>query len=430
MTSFLKSVAENIVVGITATMSFFGLSPEPRHIATPTEVVALPPAPVDTNAPIVTTSIQTQTPVTQTQPTERPTSRPPAQPSKPVFVPPTIPPSLKLPELPVTVDDVKETIIDEVRDIIKENPSPAPAPTPSPTPAPVPTPAPTPTPVTPPVAPTKPSTKLESVLVNIICTNTNGNATTASTGSGVIVSPNGVVITNAHVAQYFLLENYSRPGYMNCTLYQKNNPTQGYTADILYIQSEWVNKHYDVISSKNPRGTGEDDYAFIVINGSNNPRFGLPAQFPYATISLDKEAYEIGQSVAVGGFPGAPSSILELSQAGNLATDTTKIVDVFTLAKNSVDVISTGSTHVAQRGASGGGVFQDGNLIAITVTTSGTGQNTKINALTTDYINRDLKSDTGAGISGIISGNPLTKSANFIQNEAPEMAELLGGQLK
>ncbi|MBP9748490.1 MAG: hypothetical protein KBD17_02640, partial [Candidatus Pacebacteria bacterium] len=102
----------------------------------------------------------------------------------------------------------------------------------------------------------------------------------------------------------------------------------------------------------------------------------------------------------------------------------------FTLSKNSVDVISTGSTHVAQRGASGGGVFKDGNLIAITVTTSGTGQNTKINALTMNYVNRDLKSDTGSGISSIISGNPLAKSAEFIENEVAEMAQLLGSQLK
>jgi S1-C subfamily serine protease len=41
--------------------------------------------------------------------------------------------------------------------------------------------------------------ELENILVNIICTEKKGNYVTANTGSGVIVSSSGIVMTNAHV---------------------------------------------------------------------------------------------------------------------------------------------------------------------------------------------------------------------------------------
>lgn len=264
-------------------------------------------------------------------------------------------------------------------------------------------------------------TKIEDVVVNIICTSKQGNFTSAQTGSGVLVSSTGVVLTNAHVAHPFLLENHT------CLLYQKNNPYFGYRASLLYIQEEWVKKNRDIVTNTNPRGTGEDDYAFLLITSNSNPGGYMPSKFPYAKVSTDKAIYEVGQPISVGGFPGAPATLLDLARAGNLKTDETAIDDVFTFSSGPIDVISTENTPVAARGASGGGIFKDNNLVALTVTTSGSGNNARINGITMAYIDRDMRSDLGIGITSFITGDLQTRASNFMQNEFAKLSGMLNG---
>lgn len=264
-------------------------------------------------------------------------------------------------------------------------------------------------------------TKIEDVVVNIICTSKQGNFTSAQTGSGVLVSSAGVVLTNAHVAHPFLLENHT------CLLYQKNNPYFGYRASLLYIQEEWVKKNRDIVTNTNPRGTGEDDYAFLLITSNSNPGGYMPSKFPYAKVSTDKAIYEVGQPISVGGFPGAPATLLDLARAGNLKTDDTEIYDVFTFSSGPIDVISTENTPVAARGASGGGIFSNNNLVALTVTTSGSGNSARINGITTAYIDRDMRSDIGIGISSFITGDLRARADNFMQNEFAKLAGMLNG---
>ncbi len=263
--------------------------------------------------------------------------------------------------------------------------------------------------------------KIEDVVVNIICTSKQGNFTSALTGSGVLISSTGVVLTNAHVAHPFLLQN------QNCALYQKNNPYFGYKASLLYIQEEWVKKNKDIVTSPNPRGTGEDDYAFLLITSNSNPGGYLPSRFPYAQLSLDQKFYEVGHPISVGGFPGAPATLLDLARAGTLKTDDTEIYDVFTFSNGPIDVISTDKTPVAARGASGGGIFHNNNLVALTVTTSGSGDNARINGITTTYIDRDMRADIGVGISTFITGDLQTRASNFMQNEFAKLAGMLNG---
>jgi hypothetical protein len=268
--------------------------------------------------------------------------------------------------------------------------------------------------------------ELENILVNIICTEKKGNYVTANTGSGVIVSPGGVVITNAHVGQYFLLDKELND--YSCALYQENIPTYGYVAELIYISPDWIKENKDVIRSKNPRGTGENDYAFLHITKNTNPALPKPKNFQYANLNTSYNA-EIGQKIDVAGFPGAPASILDLERTVGLKTDSSNIKDIFTFGQNNADVISTGVTKVAARGASGGGVFKNNDLIALIVTTGGSENKSYINAITTNYINRDLKNDFNKSIFDLINSDLEKESDSFWKDYGKSLAEIILAEL-
>jgi len=270
---------------------------------------------------------------------------------------------------------------------------------------------------------------LEDVVVNIICTHKQTGFTTATAGSGVIVSPQGIVMTNAHVAQFFLLED-SETANIDCGIYRENIPTFGYKADILYLPPNWILNNYKEINSPAPRGTGEEDYALLLITENTNPVLSLPNKFSFTKIGLDESVYKIHNPISIAGFPGAPKSLLDLAQAGNFMKDNSTITEIYTLRDNDIDVFSTGISNVAARGASGGGVFYGKDFIGMTVTTSQKDGGSVINALTTTYINNDIKKKLGKNILDLISNNPYQQVKNYKKTELPALAEMLKSEMK
>jgi hypothetical protein len=262
---------------------------------------------------------------------------------------------------------------------------------------------------------------ISDVLVNIICTQKVGNMTKASTGSGVIISPTGVVITNAHVAQFFLLED-SGSGSVDCAIYKENIPTFGYRADLIYISPIWIEDNKEIMLEENPRGTGEKDYAFLQITENTNPVLKLPSKFSYTPVMTEESIYTEGRRISVGGFPGSPLSIFDLAKAGSLKTDNTRIRDVFTILGETIDIFSTEKTPVAAKGASGGGVFYNNNLIGVTVTVTKEGNGARINAITTDYINRDLADEAGFNLNTIINNGASAIRIDFQKNKLENLA--------
>lgn len=268
---------------------------------------------------------------------------------------------------------------------------------------------------------TSETSSIENVSVNILCTRKVGNVTSLITGSGVIISSSGLVLTNSHVAQYFLLKDY---GY-DCTLRRENIPLYGFNAKPVYISEKWIENNYKQILNSSPTGTGKYDYALLMITGNTNPTIALP-KFPALKINTANEFLDIGDTITVSGYPGIVSYSIEIAKNGKLQTEKVKVKDVFTLGDNTVDVISSTDTVLAQRGSSGGGVFKNNELGGIIVSTNDGSSAGKyvVNVLTLDYINREIKNETGKTLSSFVSVDLSQASANF-DSVAPHLTQLL-----
>jgi V8-like Glu-specific endopeptidase len=167
-----------------------------------------------------------------------------------------------------------------------------------------------------------------------------------------------------------------------------------------------------LIRDENPMGTGEGDYAFLYITENINKNIEKPKEFTYAKFDLNHD-YKKGDKVFTAGYPGSPTSTKNLSASSKLISEETKIYDVFTLNSNSIDIFSTEINKVAQKGSSGGGVFKSDRLIGLIVTITKNNAGNKINALTTEYINRNLISKEGFSVESLLKGDYITASLDI-----------------
>ena len=265
------------------------------------------------------------------------------------------------------------------------------------------------------------SSSIENVSVNILCLRQTGNKINLATGSGVIISSSGVVLTNSHVAQHFLLKD---AGY-KCSIRRENIPLYGFNAVPLYISEGWIEENYKQINNSSPTGTGKYDYALLLITSNTNPTISLP-KFPSLKLNTSSNFLSVGDNVSVAGYPSVMTTSLEIAKNSSLVLDQAKIREVFTLGNNTVDVVSTTDTKVAQRGASGGGLFKNNELGGIVVSTNhgSSPGNFVVNVLTLDYINRELKNETGKTLSEFLSSD-LSKQSKDFETVAPRLTELL-----
>ena len=419
MPFILRIILQRILLFIYSVLTFLGIAPQ-AQIATPEEVAIIQEQRRERISDILSERpSQTQIAEIEKRDLENPSTMDVLEKTNP--------------ELPVTP--------------ITKSPTPTIAPTPTVTPTTQPstqipitptqatTPT-SPTPATPKIIPESPilqpqsiqqkNISVEDVLVNTVCVERSGNSISVTTGSGVIISPQGVILTNAHVAQFFILQDYNKS--VDCAVYKENIPTYGYKAEILYISKEWINRNYNLIREKTARGTGEYDYALLYITKNTNPTISIPQSFPSARLALSQSP-NVGYEVLVAGYPGGPTSILDLTRSVKLRTAFVNILDIFTFGGNNPDIFTVSRSEVGAKGASGGGVFLSKNdnldLLGVIVTTDGTGGNAKINAITTNYINRAIQSETGNNLNYYLSGNLKSKSEQFSSVHLKDLASLL-----
>ncbi len=260
-------------------------------------------------------------------------------------------------------------------------------------------------------------------LVNILCTPSGGSLKSIS-GSGVIIDPRGVILTNAHVAQYILLSESARLD-LSCTVRTGAPAVERWVARVLYMPPVWVETHAHEISMDRPMSTGEHDYALLLITRSVD---GTPLpSFPHLPVDTRETIAFTGDQVMVASYPaefqGDSAAQFSLYPVSSI----TSIGRLFTFTAKTVDLLSLGGVAEAQSGSSGGAILNMwGRLVGLIATASegDTTADRDLRALTLSYIDRDLVAQTTFTLPMILAGDVRALELDFNTRAAPRLIDL------
>lgn len=266
------------------------------------------------------------------------------------------------------------------------------------------------------------SAQLRAALVNVMCYAPASSSLHSISGSGVIIDPKGVILTNAHVAQYFLLADRG----VSCVIRSGSPATDQYNAKLEYLPPAWVAENAGILSEEMPTGTGEHDYALLAITGSASDE-SLPARFP--SISLAALPPPEGSDVVIASYGAQFLNTVQIQTDLSPTVVFGSIKGVYTFATSSVDVLALGGSAAAQEGSSGGGVANGaGALVGLITTSTVTGSTAarSLNAITASYIRADYAEHSGESIDALLSLDPAEAAATFSPQIPTLEASVLG----
>ncbi len=276
--------------------------------------------------------------------------------------------------------------------------------------------------------------QMKASIVNILCEYKTDAYTRTTTGTGFFIHENGVILTNAHVAQFLLLKGtHDTIKAAGCIVRSGDPATPRYKAELLFISPTWISHNAKLITEETPRGTGEFDYALLYVAGSLDGT-PLPTVFPAIPVDTTFLSKNLTNAeVLTAGYPAE-----KLFQNGANAklipkVASTTIHELYTFGSNYADIFSIGSTQVGEQGASGGPiVLPTKGAIGLIVTkgdelTDGT---SSLRGLTLSYIDRTIQAETGFSLIQNAQGDLPFRSEVFAKALAPFLGQLLTYELR
>jgi len=278
-------------------------------------------------------------------------------------------------------------------------------------------------------------TKTAPALVNIFCTTKRDGSLKPITASGMIISPKGVILTNAHAAQYYLLKDYREPGFIDCIIRTGSPAAATYRASLLYLSPPWITENKSMISAEKQLGTGENDFALLLITATTNGS-PLPSSFPYVPLASDDDDimdYPTANYLLAGypaGFLGGSSIANDLYQISTVG----QVKQVYTFRDDTADLLSFGGSLLAQRGASGGAAVSEigGKIAGIIVTTSEAKetQDRDLHIVTGSHIHRSFRANMSMTLGNFLNGDLFAQLRDFTSYVAPGLTAQLVGELQ
>jgi hypothetical protein len=270
-------------------------------------------------------------------------------------------------------------------------------------------------------------------LVNIFCTTKSGGSFKPITGSGVIIDERGIILTNAHVAQYFLLKDYLTENFIDCVIRIGSPAQPRYIAKPIFISPSWIKENANGIIQQTPKGTGEDDYALLLITGRTDSIKTIPEKFSFIPLFYDTNKIAIGDNILLAGYPAGFLSGIAISKDLYISSAITQIMEVFTFRDGTLDLFSIGGSIVAQQGSSGGAVVNNRNELIGIIVTSSVAENTSdrdLRAITIEHINTSFTKEMMFNLQALLTGDISAKADLFNENIAPLLTQLLVDELE
>ena len=271
---------------------------------------------------------------------------------------------------------------------------------------------------------------LRLALINIICTTKNGSYFKPISGSGVIISERGLILTNAHLGQYLLLENNTEDGLIECLVRTGSPAYPKYKAAIVYLPPAWVKENKNNLSESDPLGTGENDFALLKISKSLGDT-ALPQKFDFVPIAETYSPPRLSENVLIAAYPAGFLGGISIQTNLYASSALSQVTQLLTYATSTVDLFSVAGSVIAQKGSSGGAVVNaaDGNLLGIIVTTTLNEQteDRNLRAITHEHIDASVKNELGITLEELVSDEVISIELyrKFNQDIAPALFEAL-----
>ena len=243
------------------------------------------------------------------------------------------------------------------------------------------------------------SNYIDSV-INIRCEEKISNTSTRIiTGSGILISKDGLILTVAHVAAPLYSSQNSK---RNFECYGRSGSPAGgkYPLKLVYINKLWTDKYLNIFD-KGYTESGENDIAILSID--NSLSLENLTNINQKTFVLPEYNVNKGDLISIISYPADVYEKLGAFSPLSRQLESNTIADSWSFNNlQDKDVLETNPSVIAQSGASGGGIFnQNGKLIGLIVSMvpSDILLKEKIRALSSDYIKRTLYKD-GVSVVG------------------------------